>query len=145
MTMLSAHFSLEELTFSQTAIRYGIDNTPSQFARLNLDVLAPGLEQVRTLLGYPMRISSGYRCPKLNKLLRGAANSAHMKGLAADFTCPGFGPPTAIAAVINHSDIEFDQLIQEGAWVHIAFALVPRRQVLTAHFGPTGTTYSAGV
>ena len=145
MTYLSAHFTLHELTFSDTAVRYGIDNTPSQFARLNLDMLAHGLEQVRTLIGTPMRVSSGYRCPKLNALLRGAVGSAHIKGLAADFTAGGHGSPLALVKAIAHSSVGFDQVIQEGTWVHIAFAEVPRRQVLTAHFSPAGTTYTEGV
>ena len=44
----------------------------------------------------PVLISSGYRSPKLNKAIGGSSTSAHMSGLAADFSCPGFGTPLAI-------------------------------------------------
>ncbi len=143
--MLSQHFSLAELTHSDLAVRFGIDNTPANFARLNLDLLARGLESVRTVLGEPMHVSSGYRCPKLNAAVRGAGNSSHLKGLAADFTCSRFGTPLEVARAIRESSVDFDQLIQEGNWIHISFAEVPRRLVLTAHFGPAGTTYTQGV
>ena len=47
-------------------------------------------------------------------------NSAHMRGLAADFTAPTFGTVLAVAQQIARSDIEFDQLIHEyGGWVHL--------------------------
>ena len=49
--MLSAHFSLEELTASEVAARAGIDNTPSAEAVRNLARLAEGLELVRLALG----------------------------------------------------------------------------------------------
>ncbi len=49
--MLSAHFSLEELTASEIAARAGIDNTPSAEAVRNLARLAEGLELVRLALG----------------------------------------------------------------------------------------------
>lgn len=142
---MSDHFTQDELTFSSTAQRLGINNTPGADIIVNLQVLMDGLEQVRTLLGYAMHIDSGYRCPNLNAKIGGAPNSAHMYGFAADFICPEFGTPLAIVNAIVASDIRFDQCIQEGTWVHISFAPAMRRRVLTAHFGPDGTTYSQGV
>ena len=141
---LSEHFSLDELTASTTAVRLGIDNTAPPEVVEALKVAAAGLEQVRTLLGRPMHIDSGYRCPQLNAAVRGAKNSAHMSGFAADFVCPDFGSPIEIVHAIQASPIPFDLLIQEGTWVHISFAPNLRRQVLTAHFGPAGTTYTQG-
>ena len=43
---LTPHFTLEELTFSETATRLGIDNTPSIEVKQNLEKLALGLENV---------------------------------------------------------------------------------------------------
>ena len=103
MTQLTIHFSLEELTCSDTAVRLGIDNTPSDEVMANLNILAQGLEQVRTLLSLnnrPILISSGYRCSALNEALHGASNSAHMDGYAADFICPDFGTPLDIVKKI---------------------------------------------
>lgn len=142
---LSPNFRLDELTFSATAQRLCIDNTPDARITSHLVALAAGLEQVRVLLGdRPIRINSGYRCPALNKAVGGAANSAHMLGYAADFTCAEFGPPLEIVRALQRSRLDFDQVIQEGTWVHVSFAPTARRQVLTAHFGQGGTTYSMG-
>ena len=143
---LTQHFTLAELTFSATAQRKQINNTPPPVIVQNLHLLAAGLEDVRTALGnLPLRINSGYRCPKLTRAVGGARLSAHMSGHAADFVCPDFGSPLEIVRALAKADILFDKLIQEGTWVHISFAPEARRQLLTAHFGPGGTTYTAGV
>lgn len=146
---LTDHFVLSEMTQSETAARRGIDNSPSPAIVERLKRTAQTLEQVRTLLGAkPILISSGYRSPALNKAVGGASNSAHVQGLAADFTCPGYGSPLAICKRLVEVRVEFDQLIQEGTWVHIGLAPAgqrPRQQVLTAHFGGGATRYSTGL
>lgn len=142
---MTTHFTLAELIASDTAERLGIDNTPPQPVLKHLEVLANGLEQVRRLLGdNPMWVSSGYRCEELNRIIRGSQTSAHMAGWAADFVCPAFGTPLEIVNTLEASQLGFDQLIQEGKWVHISFDPRRRREVLTAHFGPNGTQYSRG-
>ena len=146
MIKLSEHFTLEELTFSATAQRKQIDNKPPAEVLDNMKRLAAGLEEVRAALGNkPMRINSGYRSPKLNRAVGGARLSAHMAGYAADFVCPDFGSPLKIVKALAATGIQFDKLIQEGTWVHISFAPEARRQLLTAHFGPSGTSYTDGV
>ena len=142
---LSDHFTLEELTFSQTARRKGIDNNPSIEVVAHLMRLAYCMEQVRALLGGPIRITSGYRSPALNAAVGGAKNSAHMSGYAADFVCPSFGSPLEIVKAIAASGISFDQCIQEGAWVHASFDPGMRQEVLTAHFHQGEAYYSEGV
>lgn len=143
---LTEHFSLSELTASATAQRLGIDNHPGLEIISHLTQLAMQLERVRHALGdKPMIISSGYRCPELNKAVGGARRSAHMEGWAADFTCPDFGSPLEIVRALAATNLPFDKLIQEGRWVHISFKPGARRQVLTAHFNPDGKpTYTAG-
>jgi len=141
---LTEHFTLEELCFSSTAERLGIDNTPAEDIVANLNVLARGLEQVRALLGKPMHIDSGYRCVALNSAVKGAQDSAHLRGFAADFICPEFGEPLSVARAISDSAIVFDQCIQEGTWVHVSFDPRARKEIMTAHFGPNGTTYTMG-
>lgn len=84
----------------------------------------------------------------MNRAVGGSKSSQHVQGLAADFKCPAFGTPLTIARhLVQHStQVRFDQLIQEGSWVHISFvAGRPRGSVLTAHFGASGVTYSAGL
>lgn len=144
---LTEHFTLAEFVESQTAARRAIDNTPPPHITTNLIALAHGLEQVRTLLGgKPIRISSGYRCPALNKAVGGARNSHHVDGIAADFTCPAYGPPMAICEAISASSIRFDQLILEfDAWVHISFAPTLRGQVLTVRKAARGAKTMPGL
>src|SRR2546430_4536677 len=90
--MITAHFSLEELTASEVAARAAIDNTPSPEAVLNLVRLAEGLELVRLALGNrSIHVTSGFRSPKLNQLVGGSKNSIHIQGLAADILCTSFG------------------------------------------------------
>lgn len=131
---LTPHFSMEELTFSSTAQRLGINNTPPASVVPNLTILANGLEQVRKLMGdRPIHIDSGYRCPVLNHAVGGAVNSAHLFGWAADFICTPYGTPREIFQAIFLSPIFYDQLIIEaGAWVHISFDPLMRRQQLVA-------------
>jgi len=134
MTRLTPHFTLEEFTFSQTAARKGIDNTPHEGILDNLCILANGMEDVRNLLNAPIHVSSGYRCPELNDLLGSKRTSQHTKGLACDFTSNAYGSPQIIFADIISSDIRYDQLILEfDRWIHISFVEdggTPRKQAL---------------
>jgi zinc D-Ala-D-Ala carboxypeptidase len=144
---LSAHFTLEELTFSQTAARQGIDNIPSPAIIENLKRIAATMEEVRSLMGgKAIHVNSGYRGPALNTYIGGSKTSAHMKGLAVDFIAPGFGSVLEIARAIAASGIVFDQLIYEyGTWVHIGLAAqgaIPRQQTLSIF---KGTGYLPGI
>ena len=134
MTRLTPHFTLEEFTFSQTAARKGIDNTPHEGILDNLCILANGMEDVRNLLNAPIHISSGYRCIELNDLLGSKRTSQHTQGLACDFTSNAYGSPQIIFADIISSDIFYDQLILEfDRWIHISFVEdggTPRKQAL---------------
>jgi hypothetical protein len=131
---LSRYFTLARLAASDTARARGIDNTPPDALLPNLRLLARGLDRVRLLLGHPLEISSGYRCPELNAAVGGVPHSQHAQGLAVDFTCPGFGPPIAIARAIRDSEIVFDQCICEfSEWIHLSFSTAPRRRVLTIY------------
>jgi zinc D-Ala-D-Ala carboxypeptidase len=141
---LSPNFSLSELSYSETAERAGIDNTPPPELMPNLQRLAAGLEAVRALLGAPLEISSGYRCAALNQAVGGSSASQHVLGLAADFACPAFGTPLEVARAIQRSGMGFDQCILEyGRWVHLSFSDAPRGRVLTIYDEEEG--YIAGL
>lgn len=130
---LTPHFTLKELYDSEIADRHNINNMPDDPVILNnLKFLADNLEKVRSLLGKPMHINSGYRSPLVNAKLGSRPTSAHTKGLAADFVCPAYGSPRDIVIRIMGSDIVYDQLILEfDRWVHIAFNKEnPRKQKL---------------
>lgn len=137
--MLSAHFSLDELTISTEAVRRGLDNTPTKPIVDNLRRLAEKLEEVRSVLGHPIIVNSGYRSPAVNLAVKGAKNSEHMDGRAADFICPAYGTPLQIAKAIQSAGIEYNQLIHEfGAWAHISVPVAgaaPKREELTYRSG----------
>lgn len=141
---ISRHFSLEQLTRSETAESRGIDNTPPPEVLDNLRRLAAGLEQVQAALGHPLEISSAYRCAELNAAVGGALNSQHCQGLAADICCASYGTPADVALGIAESAIAFDQVILEfGRWVHVSFSEFPRGRILTLHDPAQG--YRAGL
>ena len=147
---ISEHFTLEELTQSQQAVRACIDNIPDEDIVKNLIATAQHLENVRLMLnGHPILISSGYRCQKLNTLIGSVRTSQHTQGLAVDFTCPEFGTPKEICQHLIDMRLNFDQLIWEGTWVHLSHALprsMSRNEVLTAVFKPgQKTSYLRGL
>jgi len=132
---LTDHFTLAELTHSQTADRLGLDNTPPPDIITRLVATAHGLEMIRTLVQCPLIVSSGYRSPGVNAAVGGAKASQHMTGRAADITAPWFGPPKRLMDAIIKAKLPFDQCILEfagqgGGWVHVSWADKPRGQAL---------------
>lgn len=128
---LSEHFSLEEATHSDTAIRLGINNQPDARQLENMKMAAIGMEQVRALLGKSISVNSWIRLPAVNVAVGGSKVSSHMDGWAIDFVSP-FGTPYAVCKAIEASGIKFDQMIHEyGKWTHISFAPEMRQQKLT--------------
>jgi zinc D-Ala-D-Ala carboxypeptidase len=144
---ISEHFTLEELTFSEAAACFGLDNTPSAIVVTNLGLVAEVMERIRTLLGdRPIIVQSGYRSTQVNHAVGGVTNSAHGFGLACDFVCPEFGTPYEVALAIIKSDTRFDQLILEYGWVHIGLAQrswLSRQEALTKR--SPGAAYECGI
>ncbi len=143
MTQLSPHFTLEELVASSKAKTLKIDNTPTLEVLENLKALALALEMIRSGCGKPLKISSGYRSPALNKAVGGSKTSMHTQGLAADFTVSGMTPRQVCEKIVA-AGIKVDQLILEnisaespdGVWVHVGLSKgVVRNQVLTMKAG----------
>jgi len=142
------NFSIKELTHSDVATAKGISNIPGDRELANLMYTITQLELVRAVLGNnSMNISSGYRCKALNAAVGGVSTSAHVDGLAVDFTCSSYGNTVRIVEAIYKSGIDYDQLILEypnkpTSWVHIGFApqgTKPRKQCLITTTG----TYKA--
>jgi zinc D-Ala-D-Ala carboxypeptidase len=131
---LSPNFSLEELTFSQVASRRGLNNTPSEKVKDNLERLAFFLEQVRKLFNKPLLINSGYRSREVNEAVGGSKASQHCEGCAADFNVKGMSPNAVVRAIVD-ANIPYDQVILEfDSWIHISIPTVkgvaPRKQAL---------------
>lgn len=130
MDDLTKNFSYSEFTESSTAKARGIDNSlPNQAVRTAIKELAENiLQPLRDAYGSGIRITSGYRCPALNKAVGGVATSAHLTGYAADLQpingdIAGF---TRFAVEwLKRTGTAFDQCITErnthtGAiWLHI--------------------------
>lgn len=120
---LTDHFRLSEFVRSSAADRHDLDNTPPPEAIYYLRRLAERLETVRDLIGGPIRITSGYRSPKLNWRVGGSPSSDHVKGLAADFRAPPrMAPRHAFIALRQHhatGALDYDQLIYYPRTGHI--------------------------
>ena len=132
---LSQNFTLEEFLTSQTAVRNGIDNLhpPDEVIR-NLGTLCIELLQpLRNALG-PLRISSGYRCLELNRLVHSKDDSQHILGMAADVQYFENGEMNnqKILRIVIKSGFEYDQMINEFGfqWIHLSFNKGNNRKML---------------
>ena len=133
---LSKNFSLQEMTKSQTALRRGIDNTPSPPHVSHLELLCVKvLQPLRDHFDRPVTITSGYRSPELCVAIGSTIKSQHTKGQAADFEIPGVSN-MEVAQWIS-DNLEFDQLILEcftggnTGWIHCSYVHEPRKELLT--------------
>lgn len=114
------YFTYSELVRSDTAQRLGIQNHPRAEHSDNLVALVENvLDPAREALGMPIRVTSGYRSPQLNRAVKGAPNSQHMQGQACDLVCAD--NRQLFEYIRDH--LEFDQLINEYdfSWVHVSY------------------------
>lgn len=128
MTSYPDNFSRAELLRSNTALRNGIDNTPSSPKHeTNLVRTAYTAQFLRDALSrhyrrdIPLAISSGYRSEALNMLVGGSKRSAHSHGLAIDFRALTLTVEEVCDFIMSRRDaFDFDQVINEyGQWVHL--------------------------
>jgi len=124
--MLTAHFSLREMCASGTAIRLGIKNEPSEEVINRLQQLCEHvLEPLRQRFGV-IRITSGYRCDRLNRAVGGVKNSQHRLGEAADIHVSNIEVGRKMFRYIKEN-LEFDQLLFEriqengACWLHVSY------------------------
>jgi len=142
---LSKNFSLDEFLISQTAERFGIDMTPSQYVIDNLSRLVEGcLQPLRDEAG-AIYISSGYRPVALNTRIGGSQTSQHCNGNAADFRVAGMSPYDVCQKIIDMG-LPVDQVILEfSRWTHLGMADEPRGESLTAYKHSGKTRYVIGI
>ena len=132
MTLLSPHFSLEELTATDHRT---LDNTPNDSEIANLLRLAELLEKVKyELYDKPIMVNSAFRSKAVNDAVGSKDTSQHRLGCAADIRVPGMTPDEVVKEIIA-AGLPYDQIIREfDAWTHIsvpsAVGLLPRRQAL---------------
>jgi zinc D-Ala-D-Ala carboxypeptidase len=150
---LTKNFTLEEMTKSETALRYDIDNTPNEQEISSMKLLAEKvLQPVRDHFGKGVKVNSGFRNQDVNQKVGGSRNSDHIRGQAADIEIPGI--PNAELAEWIKDNLEYNQLILEfytpgvpdSGWVHVSY--IPeanRNQVLTATKKDGKTVYLQGL
>ena len=141
---LTQHFSLAEFVRSATAQKLGIDNSLDTSAKAdqtivrNLKALSENiLEPLRNYACQPIVISSGYRCPALNKAVGGSKMSQHLTGEACDIHIPSISQGRLWLEWIM-DNTSFDQLIWERNkggthWIHVSYKADPtknRQQVI---------------
>lgn len=136
---LTKHFALAELTASRKAQRLGLDNTPPPELLPRLVLTAEMLERIRSTLGVPITVTSGYRGRAVNAAVGGVTSSDHTQGHAADIVAPGHGTPYQVAKALAPlvSVLGIGQLILEGVkgkqWVHVSTRVPdkPANRVIT--------------
>ena len=140
---LSTHVTLKEFQSSVSATTHGINNQMSASQIESAKLLCENIfEPLRTYLNTPIKISSGFRCVQLNKMIGGSKTSQHTKGEAMDIKigAKGFN--------FIKDNLNFDQLIWEFGnddnpqWVHVSFSSRNRKQVLKASKKNGKTIYS---
>lgn len=119
---VSKYFSLSELTRSSTALRKKIPNDPSPEQFENLKKLGAVMDEIRWGVG-PIRGNSALRQPDLNVAIGGSKTSVHRSGSAIDCVPLKMTLKEMMLWVVDHiDDLEIDQLIYEGTWIHIGVA-----------------------
>lgn len=123
---LTKNFTLAELTYSATAVRDGLDNTPSVGIIAELQLTANMLQRIRDHLSAvrgrdtPLKDISGYRALAVNRAVGSGDASDHIKGKAADFEATGMTAYEACVALAPMmTELGIEQLINEGTWVHV--------------------------
>jgi putative chitinase len=118
MTILTEHFTLEELTVTD---HRELNNEPSEYEKANLMRLAEFLEQVKTVLGgKPIMVNSAFRSEAVNNACGSKNTSQHRLGCAADLRVPGMTPDEVVKTIIA-SELQYDQIIREfDRWTHIS-------------------------
>ena len=141
---LSAHVTLAEFENSPTATTHGINNKMSESQIASAKLLCENVfEPLRIYLNTPIKISSGFRCVQLNKMIKGSSTSQHTKGEAMDIKIGANG------FFFIKTKLDFDQLIWEfgndenPSWVHVSFSKRNRKQVLKAYKQNGKTKYSS--
>lgn len=130
---LSPHFTLYELTRSGAAIENDLPNLPNATQEQALrNLCTQVLEPLRRRFG-PIVIASGFRTPRVNKIVGGVPNSQHCKGEAADIVVNN--PERAMLMYdFIRRHLEFDQLILEPIgspsprWIHVSYTLRRRNR-----------------
>lgn len=140
---LSKNFTLAELTVTNT----GLPNKPNAAQINSLRALCEHiLQPIRDRLGRPIKVTSAYRAPAVNRAVGGSATSDHMNGNSADIVTAGMDS-RKFAEFVIAMNLPFDQLIQYpgSARIHVSYRATPRREVKHAVRRNDKTVYVPGL
>jgi len=150
---LTKNFTLEEMTKSETALRFGLDNTPNDQELSNLVALCESvLQPIRDHFGKGVKVNSGFRDSEVNAKVGGSKTSDHCKGMAADIEIPGVANADLAQFIVDN--MTFRQVILEfytpgipdSGWVHVSYDITDnKKQVLTATKQNGKTVYLPGL
>ena len=126
--MISEHISKKEATFSATATRRGIDNTPGEYELQNMELIAEKVfEPLRKHVNGPIKINSFYRSKELNQAIGGSSKSQHCQGRAMDLDDTYGYMSNADMYKYIKNNLDYDQMIWEFGteenpdWVHVSY------------------------
>ncbi len=153
MTQLTKNFSLAEMTKSETALRFDMENKPGPEEINNLlQLCANVLQPIRDHYQKGVKVNSGFRHPEVNAKVGGSKTSDHCRGMAADIEIPGV--PNAELATYIQGNLSYTQLILEfytpgvpdSGWVHVSYDPANlKKQVMTATKKDGKTVYLPGL
>lgn len=130
------YFTMEELCDSVTAKKKGIANIPDDTQKANLEALVDAvLDPLREEYGKPIYVNSGFRSEALNEAIRGASNSQHLKGEAADLSTGTKSGNKVLFEFIQELKLPFDQFIDEAGfgWIHVSHKRTGRNRKQVLH------------
>ena len=133
------YFTIAELIYSRSHWKVLWNKTTPEIEQNLTALVAAVLDPLRERYGKPINVNSGFRCKELNRLVKGAVNSQHMNGEAADIDTGSKTENKKLAKLIIQMGLPFDQLIDEAnyAWLHVSYKRVGanRGQILRMRDG----------
>ena len=125
---ISKNITYKEAVYSQTAKRIGIENKPNDEQMANMFSIAEMIFQpLRSWVGGPIKITSFFRSPELNRAIGGSKSSQHCKGQAMDLDDVYGHKTNAEMFMYIRENLNFDQLIWEfgtdenPSWIHVSY------------------------
>lgn len=131
---MGKYFSIKELTYSSTARKYNIENTPTDVEIEHIEELINFLDGVRAAWGSALIVSAGFRCEELNEKVGGVKTSAHKTGYAVDLIPANNKKMKFFEFMKTYlEDKNFDELILEtnssgSVWIHFALKSIQGKQ-----------------
>ena len=137
---LSKNFTYDELTYSPTAERLKLDNTPNKKELTYLQMLANEiLQPIRDKWRKPIVVTSGFRSEKVNSAVGGVKTSQHRLGQAADIKIGSKEQNKElinfIVDMVKNGELKVGQLIDEYnySWVHVSLPRANKQNNMILH------------